>query len=725
MHRTSQFLIALLLLLLAVPTVQGQALKRRMAERDAAVFDYPHMAKIYEGIIAKGKAVPADYRRLAVAYARMEQYGKAADAYKKLIDLGSPTPDDIHGYADLLRAKGDYDAALTWYGTYALQAPNDQWAKAYTENGDFFKKLMADSTHNSVRKLSINSADADLAPALMPGLLLFSSARGEGTGGRTRYKWDQEPFLNLYSALLDSGNVSDPVVMRRGLNSRFHDGTATFDSTRQRLYFTRDNFIDGKIKKAKDGELKLGIYFADIHKGEFGQPEWGDVQPFFYNDPEYNLGQPSVSPDGKRLYFVSDLPGGSGGTDIWYCEDQGGLWSTPKNIGPEVNTPGDEMYPFITADSTFYFSSNGQAGLGGYDIFTVQFKPSGPGHIYNLGYPVNTSSNDRGLVLLADDSTGFFFSDRPGGTGSDDIYGCTVHPPVTRIAGVVLDKLAQTPLSDYKLEVKDAQGKVMEDAKITYLEDGDFNIQVPYSSSYTVVASKSGYRQTLATLDPVKNDLGNLALQLERYDYGAEGLVQQGDTKAPLDSAVVQLCDANDNVLEQVVTGPDGKYAFALQPETGYRLKVHKDGFFKQSARITTKGKSNTVVHTDFNLFPLQVDQVVRLDNIYYDVAKWNIRKDAAVELDKLVQTLNDNPSVKIELSSHTDCRGKDAYNMTLSRKRAQSAVDYVVKQGIAKDRLVAKGYGETRPVEPCECGKCTEEENQANRRTEFKVLSK
>jgi outer membrane protein OmpA-like peptidoglycan-associated protein len=229
----------------------------------------------------------------------------------------------------------------------------------------------------------------------------------------------------------------------------------------------------------------------------------------------------------------------------------------------------------------------------------------------------------------------------------------------------------------------------------------------------------------LATLDPVKNDLGNLALQLERYDYGAEGLVQQGDTKAPLDSAVVQLCDANDNVLEQVVTGPDGKYAFALQPETGYRLKVHKDGFFKQSARITTKGKSNTVVHTDFNLFPLQVDQVVRLDNIYYDVAKWNIRKDAAVELDKLVQTLNDNPSVKIELSSHTDCRGKDAYNMTLSRKRAQSAVDYVVKQGIAKDRLVAKGYGETRPVEPCECGKCTEEENQANRRTEFKVLSK
>ncbi|MEO8732815.1 MAG: carboxypeptidase regulatory-like domain-containing protein [Flavobacteriales bacterium] len=731
MHRTlimrpHHFLIALMLLLFAVPAAQGQTLKRRMAERDAAVFDYPHMAKIYENIIAKGKAVPNDFRQLAFAYGRMEQYGKAADTYKKLIDLGSATPDDLHSYANLLRSKGDYNGALTWYATYALQAPDDQWAKAYTENGDFFKKLMVDSTRNAVRTLTINSTEADLAPALMPGLLIFSSARGEGVGGRTRYKWDQEPFLNLYSALLDSGGIAtDPVVLRRGLNSRFHDGTATFDSTRQRLYFTRDNFVNGKIKKAKNGELKLGIYFADIHKGEFGQPEWGDVQPFAFNDPEYNFGQPSISPDGKRLYFVSDMTGGSGGTDIWYCNDQGGLWSTPKNIGPEVNTPGDEMYPFITADSTLYFSSNGQAGLGGYDIFTVQLKPTGTGHVFNMGYPINTSSNDRGMILMADDSTGFFFSDRPGGMGSDDIYGCTVHPPVTRIAGVVLDKLAQTPLSGYKLEVKDAKGNVIEDAKVTYLEDGDFTIDVPYSPNYSIVATKAGYRQALATLDPTKDDLSNVALQLERYDYGAEGVVQQGDTKAPLDSAVVQLCNANDTVVEQLATGPDGKYQFALQPEAGYRIKVSKDGFFKQSARITTKGKSNTVIHTDFNLFPLKVDQVVRLDNIYYDVAKWNIRPDAGVELDKLVQTLIDNPTVKIELSSHTDCRGKDAYNMTLSEKRAQSAVDYVVKQGIDKDRLVAKGYGETRPVEPCECGKCTDQENQANRRTEFKVLSK
>jgi outer membrane protein OmpA-like peptidoglycan-associated protein len=193
----------------------------------------------------------------------------------------------------------------------------------------------------------------------------------------------------------------------------------------------------------------------------------------------------------------------------------------------------------------------------------------------------------------------------------------------------------------------------------------------------------------------------------------------------PLPGAKVLLVDANDKVLNEVVVGADGHYRFALEPATDYRLKVEKEGFFKQSARISTKGRTESVIRTDFKLFPLEVNQVVRLDNIYYDLAKWNIRPDAAIELDKLVQTLQDNPTVKIELSSHTDCRGKDAYNMNLSEKRAKSAVDYLISKGIAKDRVKSKGYGETKPVETCECTKCSEEQHQRNRRTEFKVLEK
>ncbi|MEO8590405.1 MAG: OmpA family protein, partial [Flavobacteriales bacterium] len=168
-----------------------------------------------------------------------------------------------------------------------------------------------------------------------------------------------------------------------------------------------------------------------------------------------------------------------------------------------------------------------------------------------------------------------------------------------------------------------------------------------------------------------------------------------------------------------------GTYHFPLLKDTDYRLKVEKEGFFKQSARITTKGKPSAIIITDFRLFPLVVDQVVRLENIFYDYNKADIRPDAAVELDKLVLTLQDNPTVRIELSSHTDCRGKDAYNMSLSQKRAKSAVDYLISKGIGADRVTSKGYGESKPSEACACEKCSEDEHQRNRRTEFKVLSK
>jgi outer membrane protein OmpA-like peptidoglycan-associated protein len=338
---------------------------------------------------------------------------------------------------------------------------------------------------------------------------------------------------------------------------------------------------------------------------------------------------------------------------------------------------------------------------------------------------MNTVNNDQGLVLLADDSTGFFFSDRPGGMGSDDIYGCTVHAPRITLNGTVVDKLSQALIAGYALDLRDANGNFIDDAKVSLMENGGFSIDVPYSEAYTITTNRSGYRQGKTVVNSSTDDLDHVVVQMEKYDYGAEGVVVQGDTKAPLDSTHVQLLAADGSVVDEAWTGPDGKYAFALQADKDYRIKAEKEGFFKQSARITTKGKTNSIIRTDFNLFPLKVDQVVRIDNIYYDLAKWNIRPDAAKELDKLVQTLNDNPTVKIELSSHTDCRGKDAYNLTLSQKRAKSVVDYLVKQGIAKDRLTAKGYGETKPVEPCACAKCTEEQHQANRRTEFKVLSK
>lgn len=374
----TRHVLLLAIVLLASSAVHAQKLKQRMAERYAEVFDYTNMAKVYEDIVQGKHAEPADYRQLAFAYKKLGDHARAAGAYKRLIDLGNPAPDDILGYADQLRAQGKYEEAVTWYRTYSEKAPDDDWVKPYLKSGDYFERLQRDSTKDAVRSLPINSPDADLAPAIMDDLLLFSSSRGEGVGGKTPYRWDREPFLNIYSALLKGETATDPMVMRKDLNSRYHDGMASYDAVRKRLYFTRNNYYYGKLSKAKDGEVKLGIYYAEITKGEFGQPEWGALVPFTYNDPEYNLGHPFVSSDGQRLFFVSDRAGGRGGTDIWYCEAAGDDWGEPKNMGSTVNTPGSEMFPFLSRDSTLYFSSTGHPGLAVTTCSRCGLRPMGP-----------------------------------------------------------------------------------------------------------------------------------------------------------------------------------------------------------------------------------------------------------------------------------------------------------------------------------------------------------
>jgi outer membrane protein OmpA-like peptidoglycan-associated protein len=703
--------------------VQAQKLKERMAQRSAEVFDYPKVVAIYENIQAKGKAGPEDLRKLAHAYRKVERYADAEATYVKLMATGEQTPEDIRAYADLLRTNGKYNEALEWYNNLVQVKPDDAYAKAYTKDPAIFTKLMRDSASATIRTVPINSSKADLGMSVLEELLLFSSARGEGAGGSRTYSWDEQPYLNLYSALLKGETAEEPMVMRNDVNSRYHDGTLSYDSLAKRMYFTRNHAHYGVLDKSKKGYLNLGIYFSDVVVGEFGQQEWGDLVSFDYNDPEFNNGHPCVSHDGRSLFFVSDRPGGYGGTDIWVCRNLGNSWGAPENLGPEVNTPGNEMYPFIRRDSTLFFASDGHPGLGGLDLFSVRLRPSGPGRVRNLGYPMNTRWNDHSLILI-NDSTGFLASDRIGGLGSDDIYGFTMRPPTAYLAGIVIDKETREPIEGAVIVLKDVHGDRIKRQKISTEPGGRFNIETEEHARYLLTVNRPGYYQVEKPVDVDVDDIGNIVVEMTKYDYMADGIVTHGESGDPLEGATVKLLDPNGNVVATTTTDANGHYEFPLEAEKDYRVEVERDGFFKQSAKITTRGQTSANIRTDFKLFPLQVDQVIRLDNIYYDLNKWNIRPDAALELDKLVATLQDNPNVKIELSSHTDCRGKDAYNLTLSQKRAKSAVDYLISKGIGKDRVTSKGYGETKPVATCVCEQCTEDEHQQNRRTEFKVLS-
>ena len=462
MHRSKHMatvrVLVLPLLLLLPALLPAQKLKERMADRYAEVFDYPKMALIYEDIIGSGKGDEVDLRNLAVAYRNMGMPLKAESTFEKLVASGKATPEDIYGYAEQLRANGRYPEALAQYKAYSDLRPEDTRVKGYLDNPGIFDRIMRDSTRQSIRKLPINSTEADLAPSVMEELLIFSSARGEGVGGGRRYEWDDQPFLNMYTALLKGETAEEALVLRNNLNSRYHDGTATYDSVANRIYFTRNNVFYGTVKKAKNGNLNLGIYFCDVVTGEFGQPEWGSLIPYDHNDPEYNYGHPCISPDGRKLFFASDRPGGLGGTDIWYSDNQGNKWGAPINMGPRVNTPGNEMFPYLHRDSTLYFASNGHPGLGGTDLFYSRLSTAGPGVAFNLGYPMNTRHNDHGLIFI-NDTVGFFASDRPGGDGSDDIYGCTVPPPMIFLAGIVIDKETRQPIEGAAIVMKDDKGE--------------------------------------------------------------------------------------------------------------------------------------------------------------------------------------------------------------------------------------------------------------------------
>lgn len=717
-----QYLITLLFALVTFTPASAQKLQQRMMDRYADAFDYPKVAAICEDLEARGKADVGTLRRLAFAYRKMDRPSDAEAVYTRMMATGKALDDDLLVYADLLRANGKYQDALEWYENYDTRAPGNARVQSYLKQPQIFKRLMQDSARSSVRALSINSPQADLGMSVLDELLLFSSARGEGVGGSRIYRWDEQPFLNLYSALLKGSNVEDPLVMRSDINSRYHDGTVTYDSLAKRMYYTRNNYYYGELKKSERGDLNLGIYFTEVLAGEFGQQEWSNLIPFDHNDVDHNYGHPFVSPDGRRLYFTSDRPGGEGGTDIWFCDNLGNQWGTPQNMGSKVNTSGDEMYPLITPDSVFYFASEGHPGLGGLDLFRTRLTKAGPGYIFNLGYPINTRWHDHSLLLL-NDSMGFMASDRAGGMGSDDIYACTIAPPMLYLAGRVIDKDTRQAIDGALITLKDGNDRFVKNYTVTPEADGRFSLATEHHEQFEVLANKAGYMQGSMKVITDQDPLQDIVIELMKYDYAAEGIVKHGETGALMDSAMVMLTDVQGNVVASLVTDKSGRYAFPLQPNTDYRLKVEREGFFKQSTRLSTKSRANGILRNDFTLFPLAVNTVVRLDNILYDYNKWNIRPDAALELDKLVETLRENPTVRIELSSHTDCRGKDSYNLSLSEKRAKSAVDYIITKGIEKARVVSKGYGESKPTETCVCEKCSEEQHQRNRRTEFTVL--
>ncbi|MCX6291104.1 MAG: OmpA family protein [Bacteroidetes bacterium] len=603
---------------------QGNRLFNSLAYTDAIVE--------YQKALGK-KDLPQAQIQLAESYRLTNNTVKAEDAYSKVVQLKECEPVHKLRYAQLLMRNGKYDMAKTWYDNYLKDQPNDTNAKQLRASCDSIQTMKKDSAIYTVTSIGVNTGQSNFSPQYYKDGIVFASDRSSGKSGKvSTYPWTGQPYLDLFYSKGDSkGNFSAPEALRGDVNGIYHDGPCVFSGDSV-MYFTRDNYIKKKAKKGDAGVVNLKIY-----KATKKDSLWKNVEELPFNSNNYSTGHPALTKDGNTMYFVSDMPGGLGGTDLYVSKKENGKWGAPKNMGPSINTSLNEMFPTVFHDSILYFSSEGHTNMGGLDLFYSQNENGKWSDAVNMRYPINSSYDDFGVILNDSATEGYFSSNRNSNTTQDNIFGFT------------------------------------------------------------------------------------------KLFFTLEGIAVEKISQQPLGGVLVELTNETTGKKLATITGDDGKFMFMLEQNSDFSVVGSKDNYFTNTERVTTKNKirsENMYVKLKLEMERIIVNKAIALENIYYDLDKWDIRPDAAAGLDKLVSVLKENSDIKIELGSHTDSRADDAYNMRLSQKRAESAVSYLVSHGITKDRMTAKGFGESMLVNRCKNGvECTEEEHQQNRRTEFKVV--
>ncbi len=685
------------------------------AEKLHKAFAYSEAIDEYQKVLVKEPDNATALRGIADCYRKTNNTEKTELYFAKIIKLADATPMDKFYYAQALMYNEKYTEAKIYFSEYALTASSDERARnslaAINKLDEFFK----DSSKVRIHKIAVNTDKADFAPVFYNEGVVFVSSRESGAKDKT-HSWTGNPYLGLYYAKGTDASLRSPEVFAREMEIKFNDGPAYFNKAGNEMFLTRNN---STVSNRSEKVAKLKIVYS-----KFADSKWSSPSDLPFVSNKYNTAHACLSADGERLYFASDMPGGYGGMDLYYSDRTKSGWASPVNMGNKINTKGNELFPFVNDDNTLYFASDGQVGLGGLDVYECTRNDSSWNDPRNMGYPVNTNKDDFGMILVKDGSKGYLSSNRADGKGDDDIYFIELFKNIF-VSGTVTEKRSGKVIGDADVVLKDREGKELTTVKTN--ADGYYEIELEFNKDYTLLAQKLGYSKESKPVSTfnLKSPRIEMNFQLEKVTFGIEGVVSDKETGTPLDMSEVVLMNKAGKVLQRVTTGADGYYYFEVEGESFYKVKGAKEGYFAKTETVSTKGARPGVIRKDLPLEKLILNKAIRLDNIYYDLAKWNIRPDAAKELDKLVTVLNDNPTIVIELSSHTDCRASDAYNLDLSDKRAKSAANYIVeKGGIARERITGKGYGETMLINHCANGvKCTEAEHQENRRTEFKVL--
>lgn len=589
-----------------------------------------------------------------------ESYRKSLDLeqqivwYKKALKARHDNPKTYFYMAEAYRQLGNFSEAKINYEKYLEEVGNDPEASQALNEIDKVEEWLDDPTRYEVdNEVLLNTEEYDFGPSWGNkeySALYFTSSR-KGAEGTEVDQRTGENFQDIFRTFRDNNDKwSEPTRIGDRINSPHNEGSPVFNDDFDVMYFTR-------CESSEDKNLGCDIYRVRKVGDKWADPEKLPLKP----EPEekdiiYTVGHPTLGPDEEYLIFAGDIPGSTGGKDLFMVsyDKSADEWGEPENLGPSINTRHDEMFPFLRADGSLYFSSDGHLGMGGLDIFRAESTGEKQwGNVENARPPINSVNHDFGIIFEGDEDRGFFSSNRPGGKGADDIYNFRMPPLVFALEGIVYDKEARTPVSEATVTVVGSDG-----------------------SSYEKQTDESG------------------AFRFEKS--GGE------------------------------------RY---IKPETTYSIEVSKPDYLVAKDQISTVGleESTTFVKEYFITFTAP-DIAIEFPEVRYAYNKAELQVNNEVNskdsLDYLYQTLKDNPTIIIELQAHTDTRGSKSYNRDLSQRRAESCVEYLISKGIPEERMVPKGYGESRPrISDAQIAKMnTQEEKEAahqkNRRTEFSVLS-
>ncbi|MBF4470989.1 OmpA family protein [Flavobacterium sp. HJJ] len=723
-------------ILLIVFTIQFAQAQQEDLQRANRLFNktyYSEAIPLYEKISLKDKST-AVIQNLGDCYYYTGQYDKAQAQYALLFQSGSNelNEDFYFRYAQTLKTRGKYDEANTVLRNYYQISNNSAAIEKLDKGIKSLSNVTAIGDRFQIVNLALNTENSEFGGVVFNDNLVFAAVKKKPSLFDKTYKWNNEGYLNLVSIPLKNINTKDSIVsyFSKELKSPMHESNAIFTKDGKTMYFTRNNYNNGKIGKNAEKISNIQIFRAELINGK-----WTNVVSLPFNSPEYSVEHPALSPDEKTLYFASDMPGTLGSFDIFSVSVDGLTYGVPTNLGENINTSKREQFPFVSKDSQLYFSSNGLEGYGALDIFVSDIHNNTYSKASNVGLPVNSGYDDFAYYIDSDTKEGYFSSDRPEGKGKDDIYSIKetkellIEDCKQYISGIITDIDSHLALENAKVILINSDDQEIN--KFITAADGKFNFSIACESQYSVFVTKENYTENSKSLtiskDRNKTNDASMEIKSQEIIKKEEELAAQQLKAAELAALEQKRKDDAIALQQQKIADTNAAESKRLAEiaalEQLKKDKLEADKKQKELAEAKKKEKTAAIVAAEKDVVKDKDRLIIKTEPIYFDYNMWYIRKESKKILNRVVELMKKYPEMVVEIGSHTDNRGAAKFNLNLSQNRADATRDYILEQGISKNRIHAKGYGESVPIVKCiPEDSCDEEQHELNRRSEFVI---